>query len=710
MSLRRVLFSWLWAGLAGLSISVPSLQAQPPAYRPGELLVRFKSEQRSAASGRFERQAGIRIKGTLARDRIVHLSLPPDLSVQKAMELYAQDPDVAFAEPNYIIQTQTLPDDPLFTTQWGLDNTGQQVGGYVGTPGADLDALHAWTMSQGDNQVIVAVVDTGVNYSHLDLTANLWNNPGEIPANGIDDDHNGYVDDTHGWDFVDDDNQPQDASGHGTHVAGIIAARGDNGIGMAGVTWEAAIMPLRFINAFNTGSTSDAIKAITYAVSQGARVINCSWGGSGYSASLKYIMQTSDALFVCAAGNDTADIDSMGFYPAGFSLANIVSVAASDQMDRLAWFSNYGSQKVHVAAPGIRIYNLASPRQTLWEETFESGSLDGWTFGGDPLDWDLAEAPAYGSTISLANSPDSVYAADSNTWAVSPSLDLSESSGCILEFRLSGNSEPSADYLHMEVSTDLSTWHTRPLMVSRTLYGGGVSGAFSYWTPVKADLGPWDGSTQLYVRFRFVSDSSRSAAGFYIDNLQLTAAAPGEAYTVMQGTSMAAAFVSGVAALAYAREPQLSVADLKTCILGSVDLTPELKDFTATGGRVNAYNALTLLRDLSLSAVPEAADRIALAWSTPTALDARVVIERRNEDQTDFEAVAQVNADQSSYSDSTLDPGTTYYYRVQAATTDGRNGYSPQIEATTPNQNSGDGGGSSSSGGGCFIGSINTDP
>lgn len=684
-------------------LSVPTLFAQTPAYRDGELLVRFSSEQRSASLGDFERASGIRIRGRLAHGGIVHLALPPDITVVQAMARYAQDPEVVFAEPNYLLHSQNIPDDPLLNLQWGLENSGQQVNGYVGTPGADLEAVHAWAAVTGNPQVVIAVVDSGVNGGHPDLADNIWNNPDEIPGNGIDDDANGFVDDIQGWDFVDDDNQPHDATGHGTHVAGIIAARGDNAVGVAGVAWQAAIMPLRFIDAFDSGATSDAVQAITYAVDKGARVVNCSWGGSGQSASLKYIMQTSDALFVCAAGNEGADIDSAGFYPAGWDLANIVSVAASDQMDRLAWFSNFGSRRVHLAAPGMRIYGLDSQRMVLWEETFTSADLADWTLGGTSPAWDLAEPPFSGSSTALATSPGGSYAADSDTWAMPPTFDLSGQAACQLDFKIIGSSEPSADYLKVEVSPDLATWHLRPLQVGNNLAYHGISGALPYWMPVKADLGPWDGARQLYIRFRFTSDGVNSAAGFYIDDLRLSAAGADETYQFMNGTSMAAAFVTGVAALTLAQEPELPTADLRTCLLGGADLVADLKGLTAVGGRVNAYNALTLLRDLALTASPASADRIDLTWTTLTALDARVVVERRAADETDFHSAGTVDTGQNSYRDDDLSPNTTYYYRVAAATLDGRSGYSAQTEATTMDE---DAGGGSSGGGGCFVGNL----
>ncbi|MFZ1987381.1 MAG: S8 family serine peptidase, partial [Desulfatitalea sp.] len=209
-----------------------------PAFQPGELLVQFKSESRAAALTRSESNLGVRAMRTLDNGRVYQLALPPELSVSDALAIYRDDPDVMSAEPNYLLYAQSAPDDPFFDRQWGLSNTGQTVSGYAGTAGADIDAVDAWELATGSGSVVVAVVDTGCHLTHPDLAANIWTNTAEIAGNGRDDDHNGYVDDVQGWDFADYDNDPQDASGHGTHVAGIIASRGDNGTGVTGIAWR----------------------------------------------------------------------------------------------------------------------------------------------------------------------------------------------------------------------------------------------------------------------------------------------------------------------------------------------------------------------------------------------------------------------------------------------------------------------------------------
>ena len=373
---------------------VPAIAADPHRpYMSDQLLVKFKPAINSTERKLLNARAGIQSVRSVGNGRIQVMNLTQGISVEQARVIYERHPDVAFAEPNYILNAQSWTDDPYFTQQWALQNSGQIVAGYLGTPGADVDAVAAWSISQGGNDVVIAVVDTGCNLNHPDLKANLWTNGKEIPDNGIDDDDNGFIDDYHGWDVVDHDNDPSDSTGHGTHVAGIIASRGDNGIGIVGLAWQTRIMPVRFMDAFDRGTTADAIAAIAYAADQGARIINCSWGGGGYSAALHDTMANSNALFVCAAGNQAQDSDDVPFYPASYDAPNIIAVAASDQMDHLAWFSNSGSQSVDVAAPGVRVYSPTNSRRGIWQDDFNSDGLAGWVTGGYPDSWTVADHP-----------------------------------------------------------------------------------------------------------------------------------------------------------------------------------------------------------------------------------------------------------------------------------------------------------------------------
>ncbi len=704
----RPIFFGLVVALAGLLLSCLTALAGEPAYRPGELLVKFKPQSLSATRWNLQRAARVRASCNLGRSRIQRLILEPGTTVARALAIYTNDPEVVFVEPNYIINAQSLPNDTHFNNQWGLYNTGQVVNGYIGTAGVDMDLAQAWQITTGRVEVVVAVADTGCDYRHPDLAANIWTNSIEASGiSGVDDDDNGLVDDLHGWDFADGDNAPMDTTGHGTHVAGIIAAEGDNGIGVTGVAWQVRIMPLRFMDALDQGTTADAIAAIEYAIDQGVQIINCSWGGNGYSRALEDVMTNANALFICAAGNEGLNTDERSYYPAGFNSPNVLSVAASDQMDNLAGFSNYGTASVDVAAPGIRIYGLQNGRQTLWQESFDGAEMTNWTTAGVGNAWAVADPPYTQNLPALAINPQSNYTNNANTWARAPVQDLSRASASQLTFQVIGRSEAEADNLYLEVSTDLDSWRPLALETGSAITDGGISGTMPYWMPVKADLGPWDGQDQVYIRLRFQSDQANTDTGFYIDDITLSASQADEKYQFMQGTSMAAGFVSGLAALIRSQDLSLLPVDLKTIIENSVDLDQGLLAQTATGGRVNAFNALTLLSELSLSADTASADRIQLWWNAQTSINSQVIIQRRTDGQTAFETVARVGTDTTGYEDSDLAPNSTYYYRIQAEIEDGRSGYSNQTLATTLEQSvSSEIGGSSGGGGGCFVGAV----
>lgn len=268
---------------------------------------------------------------------------------------------IEYVEPNYILKASDIkaswvPSDTYYSSLWGLKNTGQYISGQYGVSGIDIKAEKAWDITKGSSNIVVAVIDSGVDYTHPDLKNNMWKNTKEIPNNYIDDDKNGYVDDVNGWDFYWSDNDPMDDNRHGTHVAGTIAASG-NYTGVVGVAPNVKIMPLKFLNSTGNGYLSDAVMAISYANKMGAKISNNSWGGSGYSSTLYSAIQNYSGLFVAAAGNDTNNNDLYGTYPASFNLPNILSVAAIDNRGSLASFSNYGTTSVDVAAPGVSIYS-----------------------------------------------------------------------------------------------------------------------------------------------------------------------------------------------------------------------------------------------------------------------------------------------------------------------------------------------------------------
>jgi subtilisin family serine protease len=294
---------------------------------------------------------------------------------EKVAAQYNQMTDlVIYAEPNLQIKlndpenvvsprdllnrgNEVEPNDPYFKEQWALNNVGQDGG----KEKADLSALKAWLKTQGSKKVVIAVLDTGVDYTHPDLVSNMWFRPDNVPQ--YTDDELGAVNDQRGFNAAENQSDPMDDNGHGTHCAGIIGAEGNNDEGISGINWKVEIMPLKFLGRGGFGSTKDAIESINYAVDRkrngvNIRIISASWGSTQYSKALEDAIRAAGEagiLFVAAAGNSSTDNDKRPHYPSNYDLPNVISVAALDRTDQLASFSNYGAKTVHIAAPGREI-------------------------------------------------------------------------------------------------------------------------------------------------------------------------------------------------------------------------------------------------------------------------------------------------------------------------------------------------------------------
>jgi serine protease len=341
---------------------------QPVEFARDSVIVKFKP----SASVASRRAVASKVGGTIAdkngdglddnlrnigKNGVAVVRLAKGSAVESVIATLKADPAVAYAEPNFIYRISAVPNDPRFGELYGLDNTGQTGG--LGD--ADVDGPEAWDDSIGSSNVVIGVVDTGVDYTHPDLAANMWTNPGEIAANGLDDDGNGVVDDVHGFNAITGSGDPFDDHFHGTHCAGTIGAVGNNGIGVAGVNWETSIVAIKFLDGGGSGTTEDAIEAIDYAVGLrnagvNLRVLSNSWGGGGFSqALLDSILAANEAgiLFVAAAGNFSSNTDEFENYPSNYDSPNVVSVAATDHNDLLADFSNFGPTTVDLGAPGV---------------------------------------------------------------------------------------------------------------------------------------------------------------------------------------------------------------------------------------------------------------------------------------------------------------------------------------------------------------------
>ena len=346
-----------------------------------EVLVRFKPGTPQEAIDRITAQLNDRVEDRFEQidNAEVVIADEDGLDVNEVVAEYRNQPEVLYAEPNFKIELEpgedevgegpglkpayaaagehAHPSDPMFDDQWSLDNHGTRGG----KEGADISAIKAWAKTHGSRKVVVAVLDTGVDYTHRDLVNNIWTRPASVPA--YEDKELGSFDDGHGFDASDMDGDPMDDNGHGTHCAGIVGAEGDNNDGIAGVNWQVEIMPLKFLNAGGSGTVKDAIECINYAIDRkkagvNLRVISASWGSTMYSRALEDAIKRAGEegiLFVAAAGNSASDNDRRQHYPSGYQLPNVISVAALTRTDNLASFSNWGVKSVHIAAPGAEI-------------------------------------------------------------------------------------------------------------------------------------------------------------------------------------------------------------------------------------------------------------------------------------------------------------------------------------------------------------------
>ena len=348
------------------SVEEISLSETTRSFGAPEILVKFKSGVSQDAIDRLTAERNDRVEDRIENaDGWEAIDDFDNADAATLVKEYQQLPEVEFAEPNYEINLDEaeagplepiLPHDPQFNDQWALANSGQRGG----KKGADISATRAWARTTGSEDVVVAVLDTGVDYNHEDLTENMWRRPEKMEP--YHDNELGTIDDEFGFNAI-DGSDPMDDNGHGTHCAGIIGAEGENEIGIAGVNWKVQIMPLKFMNASGSGSTKDAIEAINYVIDRkkagvNVRIISASWGSTQKSRALGDVIRKAyenDILFVAAAGNSSVNNDRMPHYPSSYDSPNVVSVAALDRHDALASFSNWGAKSVAIAAPGVEI-------------------------------------------------------------------------------------------------------------------------------------------------------------------------------------------------------------------------------------------------------------------------------------------------------------------------------------------------------------------
>lgn len=338
--------------------AIPSLASAGPLYAPGRLLVKVDNNQIHTLNATAQAIGAKSIRSFSVVSGLNLYEFDENIKVEEVKRAFLENPAVLYAEPDYYYSNEQVS-DPEYVNQWALENSGQTGG----LNDVDINAEKMWQISTGSKDVVIGIIDTGVDYNHPDLQANLWRNPGEIPGNGRDDDGNGYSDDIYGLNAIKNNGDPFDDNMHGTHVAGTIGAATNNDVGVAGVAQQVQMASCKFLNAGGSGVSSDAVECMEYFAKlkrSGINIIatNNSWGGGSASQSMSDAIKTHEELgilFIAAAGNESNNNDVNPRYPCNYPHANVVSVAATDHKDRLASFSNYGKKMVHVAAPGVDI-------------------------------------------------------------------------------------------------------------------------------------------------------------------------------------------------------------------------------------------------------------------------------------------------------------------------------------------------------------------
>ena len=537
----------------------------PAPYVESEVIVTFKPAvdltaaraSLTAHSLTFARHFG---PLSQKRGRQTGLLRDPKRSTATLVAELAADPAIETAEPNYLrYVTSPAPNDPLFAQLWGLQNTGQSINGTLGIASEDVQFVPAWALARPNtNPVVVAVIDTGVDYTHPDLASNVWVNPGEIPGNGVDDDADGYVDDVHGYNFADGNSDPTDAAYHGTHVAGTIAALGYNHLGVIGVNYQAQIMALRASSDGNTLPSAAVIEAVQYATlmkNRGINVvsINASFGGGGSSTAESAVIQAAgDAgiIFCAAAGNDAADNDTSPHYPASYRLANMIVVAASGQNGALASFSDYGATTVDLAAPGV---NILSTKPLNIPTTVASLQQGATSYAANPLTFSPLTAGITGTLVDCRlGNPAEFPAAVSNQIAL-----ISRGT---LQFSAKVGNAITAGARAVVIYNNVAGNFTGTLQFA------------SNWVP---------------------AISISQADGLALKNLLpatgtvVCAVDPTQSYQFLDGTSMATPHVSGAVAFVARNFPAETVAQRISRILTNVDVLPALQGRLVTGGRLN---------------------------------------------------------------------------------------------------------------------------
>ncbi|MDQ7786489.1 MAG: S8 family serine peptidase [Thermodesulfovibrionales bacterium] len=626
-------------------------------YKDGELLVKFKSGVKAASSSAVHKTVGASVvrKYTII-PTLEHVKLPKGLSVKDAVMQYMANQNVEYAEPNYIRKTETIiPNDTYFANQWSFWNTGQYA---YGTAGADIKMAAGWDVTIGSGDITIAVLDTGIDYGHNDLVWNIWRNLGEMSCtDAVDNDGNGYLNDCTGWNFIDNNNDPMDDYGHGTHVAGVIGAKGNNSTGIAGVMWLTNMMALKVCDVNGSCDVGAEIAAIDYAITMknnhgvNVRAMNASFGGGNFSTSEYQAIDRANVagiLFVASAGNGGGDgvgdnNDVMPMYPASYNLPNIISVAATDQDDRRVSFSNFGPTSVDVAAPGTYIFSTVPNWWTMYYGYGHFEMFDGTSMAAPHV-------------TGLAGLVSAYY----------------------------------AHFTHSQIRTMILRYvDVLPTMNGWILTGGRINAdraLKSLWATYDLTATPVS-SLQMDLAW---TDRATDEIGYRIYR-----GTDGISYLQIAAIGVNGSFYSDAGLIDGTRYYY------RVRAYNDIGESPVQQGTEATA--FTPLNPPTNLRVVSASST-----QIQLAWSDNSLTEQNYLIERRTSN-TDFAQVGQVAQNTSTFTDTGLSPATTYWYRVRAFNpVAGYSAYSNEISGTTLTSggNTKEHGGS----GGCSVGGPQNTP
>ena len=606
--MKTMLRSIALATLVGVVLTLPNRGsafqfAQPmmsssgaAPYVKDEVLVKFKPAATAQDRTATAMAQGHTMLANLNLPGWVHVKIGVGRTLEETLAAYSKDLSVEYVQPNYIYHAAVAPNDPQYGQLWAFKNTGQTISNAFtqppsspltyttdnpGTTGDDINIEKAWDHITDCSSIVVAVIDSGVNYNHEDLASNMWNGSVTYPL--------------HGYNYVNNNNDPMDHNGHGTHVAGIIGAMGNNAKGTTGICWKASIMAVRVLDATSSGTTANIIQGINFAVTNGAKVINMSLGGSGafdtaFSNSIA-TAQSADVVVVVSAGNDGANNDSgtTPTYPCNFTQPNLVCVAALDQSYQLATFSNYGSTSVDVGAPGTNILSGWAGTNAVMTDALTSGWIGSSTTSGTGGGWYYSQIGSTHYLVDPSNYQSGAYnnSTDDRVWKVFNLTGVNEAIGQFSaavnvvngdHFRVGYSSAGGNPFTSGTVALDVTGVATYP-----------------YLYPINSDISSCIGASCSFG-FQLQSDASGTDLGVAIMGFSITTLILNTtSYDTINGTSMATPEVAGLATMLRAYNQQYTYSDAINAIKMGGRATASLAGKTTTGNAIDVMSSLAYI-------------------------------------------------------------------------------------------------------------------